>query len=187
MSVDYSGALSALRKYMESGIEARRSQAEKSFDLGYESTEEKQEIEEQVRKNKRSTKKMEDRMSWGNLIGTAIGIITGNPIIGAAASYAAQEIGQQAGGQPKSIDDGKFYSDVREDYNQSLEDYKKSANWNQLANAGMAALTTYQADKWLTKEGGWASVKDWLGIGEEASKEPFTSTINLNPTRSPLI
>lgn len=171
MAVDYSGALAAMQKYTDAGIQMGRTGARSIFDLKYDITEERQDIEERQRKNRRRMKKMKDRMSWANLIGSTIGFLVtgGNPIGAAAGSYLAQEVGQQTAKQPKDLKSGKFFSDVREDYNQKLGDWEKDVNWGQLAKAGMSALTAYQGKELLAKEFG----TDWLselGIGSIDTK-----------------
>lgn len=122
------------------------------------------EVEKAEREMKKRAKKRGRRRLFGQIVGTGVGLVTGNPLLGAGVTGGVSGLG--AGLVPeyeKTIGDlapgGKFFSEARADFdadiastNQFIKDAAEGQNLLDLTNALTDAYSSYQMTKTFGKD-----------------------------------
>jgi hypothetical protein len=122
------------------------------------------EVEKAEREMKKRAKKRGRRRLFGQIVGTGVGLVTGNPLLGAGITGGVSGLG--AGLVPeyeKTIGDlapgGKFFSGARADFdadiastNQFIKDAAEGQNLLDLTNALTDAYSSYQMTKTFGKD-----------------------------------
>jgi hypothetical protein len=122
------------------------------------------EVEKAEREMKKRAKKRSRRRLIGQVVGTGVGLVTGNPLLGAGVTGGVSGLG--AGLVPeyeKTIEDlapgGKFFSEARKDFdadiastNQFIKDAAEGQNLLDLTNALTDSYTSYNITKSFGKD-----------------------------------
>ena len=164
-AVDYSNSLAALSQLMQGTSQSERDTAKSRFDLNTAAYDEQVALNKKMQDNERAKKNTRKRQGGArtlSILGAlAASLASGgtlSPLLVAAIAGGGSAIGQgltrnysiglngiKRGSKPKNLNlnDGRFFTNQRDEYNRNLGDWRKDLTTDQFTGAATDAFSGY--------------------------------------------
>ena len=162
-AVDYSSSLAALSQLMQGTSQSERDTAKSRFDLNTAAYDEQVALNKKMQDNERAKKNTRKRQGGArtlSILGAlAASLASGgtlSPLLVAAIAGGGSAIGQgltrnysiglngiKRGSKPKNLNDGRFFTNQRDEYNRNLGDWRKDLTTDQFTGAATEAFSGY--------------------------------------------
>ena len=172
-AVDYSSSLAALSQLMQGTSQSERDTAKSRFDLNTTAYDEQVALNKKIQDNERAKKNTRRRQGgarFASLLGVGLlNLATGGALTpiqlallaggstalgqGLTRNYSIGLNGIKRGSKPKNLNDGRFFTNQRDEYNRNLGDWRKDLTTDQFTGAATDAFSAYSATKFLGKNG----------------------------------
>jgi len=181
-AVDYSSSLAALSQLMQGTSQSERDTAKSRFDLNTTAYDEQVALNKKIQDNERAKKNTRRRQGgarFASLLGVGLlNLATGGALTpiqlallaggstalgqGLTRNYSIGLNGIKRGSKPKNLNDGRFFTNQRDEYNRNLGDWRKDLTTDQITGAARDAFSGYNIGSDVNKFFNSPELKDQM-------------------------